>query len=141
MCACCADWLCFSSFGCSGKAVGRSQSDPSPAAEANPDGSTTVYFGPTQPMDVKRGNWIQTMPGKGWLPLLRFYSPLEPFFDKSVQSVSDETGRIIHMSPECGKVCIGARHLVALVFCHSFGAHYSRLGVNQVCAGQVNIGM
>jgi hypothetical protein len=32
---------------------------------------------------VKRGNWIQTMPGKGWFRILRLYSPLEPFFDKS----------------------------------------------------------
>ena len=60
-----------------------SQSYPSPAAEASADGSTTVYFGPTLPPGVKRGNWIQTMPGKGWFTLLRLYSPLEPFFDKS----------------------------------------------------------
>jgi hypothetical protein len=59
-----------------------SQSYPSPAAEANADGSTTVYFGPTQPAGVKRGNWIQTMPGKGWFTLLRLYGPLEPFFTK-----------------------------------------------------------
>ena len=60
-----------------------SQSYPSPAAEPNVDGSTTVYFGPKQPDGVKRGNWIQTMPGKGWFVILRLYSPLEPFFDKS----------------------------------------------------------
>jgi hypothetical protein len=60
-----------------------SQSYPSPAAEPNADGSTTVYFGPRQPDGVKRGNWIQTMPGKGWFVILRLYSPLEPFFDKS----------------------------------------------------------
>jgi hypothetical protein len=60
-----------------------SQSYPSPAAEANADGSTTVYFGPTQPAGVKHGNWIQTMPGKGWFTILRLYSPLPPFFDKS----------------------------------------------------------
>jgi hypothetical protein len=59
-----------------------SQSYPSPAAEANADGSTTIYFGPEQPEGVKRGNWIQTMPGKGWFTLLRLYSPLEPFFTK-----------------------------------------------------------
>jgi len=59
-----------------------SQSYPSPAAEANADGSTTVYFGPTQPAGVKPGNWIQTMPGKGWWVILRLYSPLEPFFAK-----------------------------------------------------------
>lgn len=60
-----------------------SQSYPSPAAETNADGSTTVYFGPKQPEGVKRGNWIQTMPNKGWFTILRLYSPLESFFDKS----------------------------------------------------------
>ncbi len=59
-----------------------SQSYPTPAAEANVDGSTTVYFGPEQPEGVTRGNWIQTMPGKGWWVILRLYSPLEPFFTK-----------------------------------------------------------
>lgn len=60
-----------------------SQSYPSPAAEPNPDGSTTVWFAPEQPKGVERGNWIQTVPGKGWFTILRLYSPLEPFFDKS----------------------------------------------------------
>jgi hypothetical protein len=60
-----------------------SQGYPSPAAEADADGTTTVYFGPTQPANVKRGNWIQTMPGKGFIPCLRLYSPLEPFFAKT----------------------------------------------------------
>jgi hypothetical protein len=59
-----------------------SQSYPSPAAEPNADGSMTVYIGPKQPDGVKRGNWIQTMPGKGWFTILRLYSPLEPFFTK-----------------------------------------------------------
>jgi len=61
------------------------QSYPSPAAEANADGSTTVYFSPTQPDGVKRGNWVQTTPGKGWFTILRLYSPLEPFFTKAWQ--------------------------------------------------------
>jgi hypothetical protein len=60
-----------------------SQSYPSPAAEPNADGSTTVYFSPTQPAGVKRGNWVQTMPGKGWWVVLRLYSPLQSFFDKT----------------------------------------------------------
>ena len=60
-----------------------SQRYPSPAAEQDTDGSTTVYFAPKQPDGVKRGNWIQTMPGKGWFVILRLYGPLEPFFDKS----------------------------------------------------------
>jgi len=60
-----------------------SQTFPSPAAVANADGSTTIYFGPTKPADAKEGTWIQTTPGKGWFVILRLYSPLESFFDKS----------------------------------------------------------
>ena len=29
------------------------------------------------------GNFIQTLPGKGWFVILRLYSSLESFFDKS----------------------------------------------------------
>jgi hypothetical protein len=60
-----------------------SQSYPSPAAELNKDGSTTIYLGPKQPKGVADGNWIQTDPQKGWFTILRLYSPLQPFFDKS----------------------------------------------------------
>ncbi len=60
-----------------------SQGFPTPAAVANADGSTTVYFGPTRPDGIGAGNWIQTVPGKGWFVLLRLYSPLQPFFDKT----------------------------------------------------------
>jgi hypothetical protein len=62
-----------------------SQSYPSPAAVPNANGSTTVYFAPEQPEGVARGNWIQTVPGRGWFVMLRLYGPLEPFFDKSWQ--------------------------------------------------------
>jgi hypothetical protein len=50
--------------------------------EQNSDGSTDVYFGPQAPAGHK-SNWIQTVPGKGWFAILRLYSPLQPFFDKS----------------------------------------------------------
>jgi hypothetical protein len=60
-----------------------SQSYPSPAAEAAQDGSTTVWFAPEQQEGVARGNWIQTDPEKGWFTILRLYSPLPAFFDKS----------------------------------------------------------
>jgi len=60
-----------------------SQSFPTPAAVADADGSTTVYFSPKKPAGVKPGNWIQTTPGKGWFTILRLYSPLPSFFDKS----------------------------------------------------------
>ncbi|WP_223424955.1 DUF1254 domain-containing protein [Tateyamaria pelophila] len=62
-----------------------SQSYPSPAATAAEDGTTTVYFSPEQPDGVDRGNWIQTDPEKGWFTILRLYSPLPSFFDKSWQ--------------------------------------------------------
>lgn len=60
-----------------------SQSYPSPAAVADADGSTAIWIAPEQPEGVPRGNWIQSVPGKGWFTLLRLYSPLQAFFDKS----------------------------------------------------------
>jgi hypothetical protein len=48
----------------------------------NADGSVDVYFGPKSPAG-KEKNWIQTVPGKGWNTILRLYSPLEPWFDKT----------------------------------------------------------
>jgi hypothetical protein len=30
-----------------------------------------------------KANRVQTVPGKGWNVMLRFYSPLEPFFDRT----------------------------------------------------------
>jgi hypothetical protein len=60
-----------------------SQSYPTPAATANDDGSTTVTFGPERPSDSPESNWIQTTEGKGWFPILRLYSPLASFFEKT----------------------------------------------------------
>jgi len=60
-----------------------SQSYPSPAANADDDGSTTVTFAPEQPSDSRNGNWIQTTGGKGFFVILRLYSPLPPYFDKT----------------------------------------------------------
>jgi hypothetical protein len=60
-----------------------SQTYPSPAAKAGANGSTTIYFASEQPEGVARGNWIQTDPNKGWFTILRLYSPLPSFFDKS----------------------------------------------------------
>jgi hypothetical protein len=50
--------------------------------EANPDGTTDLYFGPTAP-EGKGSNWLQTIPGKGWWPILRLYNPEPAFFDKT----------------------------------------------------------
>ena len=60
-----------------------SQSYPSSAAEANEDGSITLYFGPEKPEGVPEGNYIKTLPNRGWFQILRCYSPTEGFFDKS----------------------------------------------------------
>jgi len=50
--------------------------------EQNPDGSYDIYFAPTAP-EGKEGNWLQTVPGKSWFPLLRMYGPLEPWIDQT----------------------------------------------------------
>ena len=60
-----------------------SQSFPSPAATAEEDGSTDDPLLARAPDGVDAGNWIQTVTGKGWFPILRCYSPKASFFDKS----------------------------------------------------------
>jgi hypothetical protein len=47
----------------------------------NADGSVDITFGPTKPEGG--GNWIETVPGKGFFPMMRFYSPTEAYFDKT----------------------------------------------------------
>ena len=69
-----------------------SQSYPSPAATAEKDGSTTLHFSPERPDGVDPGNWIQTVPDKGWFPILRCYSPKPSFFDKSWRPSEIEAG-------------------------------------------------
>jgi hypothetical protein len=53
-----------------------------PGLKKNDDGSVTVWFAPKAPAG-QDGNWVQTMPGKGWNTLLRLYAPLQPWFDKT----------------------------------------------------------
>lgn len=36
----------------------------------NDDGSFTIWFGPDSPAGHEH-NWIQTVPGKSWFPMLR----------------------------------------------------------------------
>lgn len=45
-------------------------------------GTTDLYFGPTAPPG-KEGQWIKTIPGKGWFTFLRLYGPEGPAFDGS----------------------------------------------------------
>jgi hypothetical protein len=53
-----------------------------PGLRRNPDGGATVWFGPTPPPG-REGNWVRTMPGRGYNVLLRLYGPLEPWFTKN----------------------------------------------------------
>ena len=46
-----------------------------PSLKKNADGSVTVWFGPKAPAG-QEGNWVQTIPGKGWNTLFRLYGPL-----------------------------------------------------------------
>jgi hypothetical protein len=48
----------------------------------NADGSYDIYFGPEAP-EGKEGNWIQTIPGKGFIAILRLYGPLESWFEQT----------------------------------------------------------
>ena len=48
------------------------------------DGSYVLWFAPTAP-EGKESNWIPTLPGKSWWPLLRLYGPLESWFDMTWQ--------------------------------------------------------
>lgn len=56
-----------------------------PDMKKNADGSYDVYFGPKAPAG-QEGNWVQTVPGKGWFIILRIYGPLQPWFDPSAGS-------------------------------------------------------
>ena len=48
----------------------------------NADGSTDLYLGPQAP-EGKQGNWLATVPGKGYFAILRLYSPTEAAISKS----------------------------------------------------------
>src|SRR5262245_56442791 len=50
--------------------------------KVNDDGTIDIYFGPEMPKGQEK-NWIQTLPDRGWFPIFRFYSPLDPYFDKT----------------------------------------------------------
>jgi hypothetical protein len=48
--------------------------------ETNADGSLDLYFGPTAP-EGPESNWIETVPGRGYYPMFRLYSPTAPLYD------------------------------------------------------------
>jgi hypothetical protein len=47
----------------------------------NGDGSTDVYLGPKAP-EGKEGNWLATVPGRGYFAIIRLYGPTEAAIDK-----------------------------------------------------------
>jgi hypothetical protein len=49
-----------------------SVSSASDGIQQNEDGSFDIHFGPNAP-EGKEGNWIQTIPGKGWNMLIRHW--------------------------------------------------------------------
>jgi hypothetical protein len=48
--------------------------------EQNADGSYDLYLGPRDP---GKKNWLKTVPGKGFLIVLRLYGPAQSYFDQS----------------------------------------------------------
>ncbi len=48
--------------------------------KSNADGSFDMYFGPAAP-GGQESNWIETVPGRGFYPMFRLYSPTEGLFD------------------------------------------------------------
>jgi hypothetical protein len=48
--------------------------------KTNTDGSIDLYFGPKAPAG-NESNWIETVPGKGFYPMFRLYTPKEGLFD------------------------------------------------------------
>ena len=51
----------------------------------NADGSTDLYLGPKAPAG-KDGNWLATVPDKGYFAILRLYGPTEAAINKSWNS-------------------------------------------------------
>jgi len=50
--------------------------------KTNADGSIALYFGPAGSAPAcLEANWIETVPGKGFYPMMRFYSPKAGLFD------------------------------------------------------------
>jgi hypothetical protein len=46
------------------------------------DSTLDLFFGPTPPVG-KEGQWIQTIPGRGWFAYMRIYGPRAPAFNGS----------------------------------------------------------
>jgi hypothetical protein len=67
-----------------GKAALRSLFEVKPEITrlGNNTGTIDLYFGPTAPVG-KEGQWIKTIPSKGWFTYFRIYGPQQAAFDGS----------------------------------------------------------
>jgi hypothetical protein len=52
----------------------RSSSAMSPSPDGSDSASVDLYFGPVAPTGHE-GEWIKTIPGKGWFVYFRVYDP------------------------------------------------------------------
>ena len=52
--------------------------------DTNSDGSVDLYFAPKAPKGHEN-NWIETVPSKGFMVLIRLYGPLDAWYDKEWQ--------------------------------------------------------
>ncbi len=50
--------------------------------KVNDDGSIDLYVGPKAPAG-NEGNWVETVPGRGWFSYFRLYGPKQEHFDGS----------------------------------------------------------
>ena len=65
----------------------------------NDDGSATVYFSPKAP-EGQEGNWVQTMPGKGYNAILRLYGHLNHGSIKAgCQATSNQSNSLTNIMP------------------------------------------
>ena len=48
--------------------------------KTNADGSLDLYFGP-KPTEGPESHWLETVPGRGYYPMFRLYSPTAPLYD------------------------------------------------------------
>ena len=51
--------------------------------QENDNHSFDIYFAPEKPEGVSENNWLQTIPGKSWLIILRMYAPRQEWIDKT----------------------------------------------------------
>ena len=89
-----------------------SQSYPSPAAEANADGTTTVYFGPTQPAGRQTGQLDPDHARQRFYPVPAPLRPARTVLHQGMAAERDRIGSVSRGQRTRGcPVCAGHTHL------------------------------